>query len=94
MTSSSSRITSPVKESVSRIVSISSPKKSKEIIKVDKRYYRPSDVIYLKGNSAKARNSLGWFPKYNFKQLVKEMIDSDMKKAQLEMTLKRNYEKN
>ena len=68
--------------------------KGKTIIKVDKRYYRPSDVIYLKGNSAKARNALGWFPKYNFKQLVKEMIDSDMKKAKLEKIMKRNYEKN
>jgi GDPmannose 4,6-dehydratase len=68
--------------------------KGKAIIKVDKRYYRPSDVVYLKGNSAKARNSLGWFPKYNFKRLVKEMIENDLIKAQEQMTLKSNYEKN
>mgnify|MGYP003343409746 FL=1 len=49
-------------------------------IKVDKKYFRPLDINYLRGDCAKARKELKFKPKYDFKTLVKEMILSDLKK--------------
>ena len=49
------------------------------IIRVNKKYFRPNDVDYLRGDSSKARRLLGWKPKISFKQLVKEMVESDLK---------------
>ncbi len=50
------------------------------IIAVDPKYYRPSDVHNLLGNSNKARKRLKWKPKIKFISLVKEMISYDLKK--------------
>tara|TARA_Y100000389_G_C17467836_1_gene527337 strand:+ start:2397 stop:3434 length:1038 start_codon:yes stop_codon:yes gene_type:complete len=50
-----------------------------EIIKVDPRYFRPTEVQSLIGDYSKAKNKLGWKPKISFKQLVKEMILEDFK---------------
>lgn len=46
------------------------------IIRIDSKYFRPSEVESLLGDSTKARNILGWYPKYSFKQLVKDMCDN------------------
>ena len=51
----------------------------KEILSVDKRYFRPTEVDLLVGDASKARKVLGWEPKYTLKDLVKEMIWSDIK---------------
>ena len=51
----------------------------KEILSVDKRYFRPTEVDILVGDASKARKVLGWEPKYDLKDLVKEMIWSDIK---------------
>ena len=48
------------------------------IIRVDKRYYRPCEVNYLLGDSTKAKENLGWVPKYNIEQLAEEMIAHDL----------------
>ena len=48
-------------------------------VKVSSKYYRPSEVDYLLGNSDKARSVLGWKPVVSFDELVKRMIDSDLK---------------
>ena len=53
--------------------------KGKDIIKVDPRYFRPSEVETLLGDSSKAKDVLKWSPKISFKQLVKEMIENDLK---------------
>ena len=53
--------------------------KNKEIIKVDKKYYRPSEVHTLLGDSSKARRKLKWKPKISFEELVKEMVEKDLK---------------
>lgn len=45
----------------------------------DARFYRPAEVDCLLGDSTKARIALGWKPKVTFKQLVKEMVDADLK---------------
>ena len=52
-----------------------------EIIKVDSRYFRPSEVETLLGDSSKAKRKLKWSPKISFEQLVKEMIDHDLELA-------------
>ena len=49
------------------------------IIECREKYFRPSEVDLLIGNAAKARRILKWRPKFNFKDLVKEMIKSDLK---------------
>jgi len=48
-----------------------------KIIKVDKKYFRPQEVNYLRGDSAKSRQKLKWKPKINFYQLVNEMMSYD-----------------
>jgi GDPmannose 4,6-dehydratase len=49
------------------------------VLKIDTRYFRPSEVPLLLGNSTKIRNELGWTPKVKFKELVKEMMKADTK---------------
>ena len=51
----------------------------KEILSVDPQYFRPTEVDSLIGNPSKAKNKLGWAPKYNLSSLVKEMMDADLK---------------
>ncbi len=53
--------------------------KGKDIIKVDQKYFRPSEVETLLGDASKARDTLKWSPKISFEQLVKEMIENDLK---------------
>tara|TARA_Y100000310_G_C20673753_1_gene811701 strand:- start:1816 stop:2874 length:1059 start_codon:yes stop_codon:yes gene_type:complete len=57
----------------------------KTIIKIDTRYFRPSEVDLLLGDSSKARNILNWEPKIKFKELVKEMIEEDTKLLKKEL---------
>ena len=52
-----------------------------DIIKVDPRYFRPTEVETLIGDASKAKKKLNWEPKISFEQLVKEMVDEDLKKA-------------
>jgi GDPmannose 4,6-dehydratase len=56
-------------------------------MKVDKNYFRPLEVDYLKGDSRKAFKKLNFKPKYNLNSLIKEMIDSDLILAQNESKL-------
>jgi GDPmannose 4,6-dehydratase len=49
----------------------------KELIFVSEKYFRPAEVDELLGDSTKARNELGWTPKYSFDDLVKEMVEHD-----------------
>lgn len=56
-------------------------KTGKVIIEIDPRYFRPSEVESLLGDSAKAKEKLGWEPKINFEELVKEMVKSDLEEA-------------
>jgi len=51
----------------------------KKYVSIDKRYLRPTEVDLLLGDSSKAQRLLKWKPKVNFKQLVRMMVDSDMK---------------
>jgi GDPmannose 4,6-dehydratase len=53
-------------------------------VEIDPRYFRPAEVDLLLGDPTKARTILGWEPKVSFKELVKIMVDSDMKLAERE----------
>ena len=55
-------------------------KTGKTIIKIDPRYYRPTEVNFLLGDASKAKKELKWKPKTFFKDLVSEMVKSDIKK--------------
>ena len=57
-------------------------------VKHDSRYERPSEVDQLLGDPTKARTVLGWTPKVTFKELVKMMMDADLKLAEKELKLK------
>ncbi len=50
-----------------------------EIIAVDPRYFRPTEVDLLVGDATKAQNKLNWKPKFNLKSLVEDMVLSDLK---------------
>lgn len=59
-------------------------KPGKEIIEVDPRYFRPTEVEFLLADYSKARRILGWEPRTTFKELVMIMVDYDMKLSGLE----------
>lgn len=50
------------------------------LIKISEKYFRPSEVEQLLGDSTKARTELGWKPEYSFDKLVREMVDHDAEK--------------
>ncbi len=54
----------------------------KIVIRIDERYYRPSEVDNLLGNPEKAKTKLGWEPKIDIKELIKEMVENDKKKIE------------
>ena len=54
--------------------------KADDHIRIDNRYLRPSEVDALLGNATKAKRQLGWQPTVSFTELVKEMVDADIKR--------------
>ena len=60
----------------------------KEIITINPRYFRPSEVETLLGDPSKAKKLLGWEPKISFKELVKDMVDSDLIDCKKELLIK------
>ena len=59
----------------------------KTIVRVDSRYFRPTEVETLLGDSTKARDQLGWTPKISFEELVKEMAFNDLEEAEKDYLL-------
>ena len=60
------------------------------IVKVDPKYYRPTEVDLLIGDPQKAFYKLGWKPKYDLSSLIKEMVESDLTLFKKELFLKQN----
>lgn len=58
-----------------------------EIIKIDSRYFRPTEVDLLIGDPTKSKETLGWEPKYDLELLVKDMVQSDLKLFKKQLTL-------
>lgn len=62
----------------------------KVIIEIDARYFRPTEVDLLLGDASKARQKLGWEPKYTLEMLVREMVSEDMEEASRSLILREN----
>ena len=60
----------------------------KEVLAVDPKYFRPTEVDLLIGDPSKANNKLGWKPEYDLIDLVKDMMQSDVKLMQKDQYLK------
>ena len=74
------------------VVSCSNPEfqleEGKEVLAVDPKYFRPTEVDLLIGDATKANTKLGWTPEYDLKDLVKDMMQSDVKLMQKDQHLK------
>lgn len=60
----------------------------KEVVAVDPSYFRPTEVDLLIGDPSKAKRKLGWEPEYSLEELVKEMMEEDIKLTKKELYLK------
>jgi GDPmannose 4,6-dehydratase len=65
-------------------------KKGAEVVAIDPNYYRPTEVDLLIGDASKARNQLGWKPKYSLPMLVKEMVHADLELFKKEKVLQKS----
>lgn len=74
------------------VVSCSNPEfqleKGKEVIKTDPDYHRPTEVDLLIGDATKCKEKLNWTPKYSLDELVKEMVEADLKLFEKEKYLR------
>jgi GDPmannose 4,6-dehydratase len=61
----------------------------KEVIAIDPEYFRPTEVDLLIGDATKAKEKLGWQPKYTLSEMIKEMVQSDLETYK--MSLERKY---
>jgi GDPmannose 4,6-dehydratase len=57
----------------------------KQYVKIDPRYYRPTEVDVLIGDASKAKRQLGWEPKVTFKELITMMVKSDLAEERLKL---------
>ncbi len=62
----------------------------KVIVRVDPRYFRPTEVETLLGDPTKAKEKLGWTPKTSFEELVSEMVREDLKSAERDELVKKH----
>ena len=63
----------------------------KDFVVIDKKYVRPLDVGFLLGDASKAKRLLGWKPKVTFKELVKIMVEADLKRWQAHLNGKSQH---
>ncbi len=62
----------------------------KVIVAVDPRYFRPTEVETLLGDSSKAQRELGWAPRTSFDELVKEMVQADLRSAERDALVRKH----
>lgn len=60
-----------------------------EVISIDKRYFRPTEVDLLIGDASKARIKLNWEPEFSLEELIQEMVQADLKNVSKEKYLKK-----
>ncbi len=68
--------------------------KGQVIVRVDARYFRPTEVDSMVGDASKARAKLGWQPRVSFEQLVKEMVHADLDAAGKDHLFQHDYATN
>ena len=73
-----------VREFLAEACKIAGVDYSTKLVKTNKKLMRSADYSHLRGNAAKAKRELGWIPKTRFKELVRIMVESDMKLAEKE----------
>jgi GDPmannose 4,6-dehydratase len=61
----------------------------KEVVAIDPNYFRPTEVDLLIGDATKAKEKLGWKPKHTLREMIKEMVKSDLETYK--MSLERKY---
>lgn len=59
----------------------------KDYVEIDPKYFRPTEVDYLLGDPAKAKKAFGWEPRVTFHELIRMMVESDLKLAERERAL-------
>ena len=65
-------------------------KQGQVVVRVDPRYFRPTDIDNMLGDAARAREKLGWSPSVSFEQLVADMVRADLDSAGKEQLLQQN----
>jgi len=75
-------------EHIESIISNAKNLIGKDIINVDPKYFRPTEVDLLLGDASKAKEKLGWEPKITLEEMTKEMVESDLKENYQELVLK------
>merc|ERR1719367_1682315 len=66
-------------------IGVDSSDESRVLVKIDPRYFRPTEVELLLGDPTKAKSKMGWASKTSFSELVKEMVEADVKMLKGEM---------
>ncbi|PTR15091.1 MULTISPECIES: GDP-mannose 4,6-dehydratase [unclassified Nitrosospira] len=77
-------------DEVGMVASASANVESRIIIRIDSRYFRPTEVETLLGDPTKAKKKLGWTPKTTFQELVSEMVREDLKSAERDELVKKH----
>ncbi len=63
--------------------------KGRRVVAVNPRYFRLTEVNSLIGDASKARIKLGWKPRTTFREMVREMVASDLRKVEQDRTIRR-----
>lgn len=58
------------------------------VVEVDNRYFRPTEVDLLQGDATKAKQKLGWYPRYSLEEITKEMVEADIENFRKDIILK------
>lgn len=65
-------------------------RKGDVLVEIDNRYFRPTEVDLLRGDASKAKQKLGWCPKYSLEELAKEMVEADIENFRKDIILKQS----
>lgn len=90
VTSNELSVTTKTRKAFSTSTPVSALRVGDTVVAIDPRYYRPTEVDFLLGDPSKAKKKLGWKAKMKLPELVKTMMESDLKLAERELLLMKN----